>query len=113
MEIGVREAFCEIVEEIVNQRPALLPGGVQGVGRGAKGPGQLGRNHPRRAFRVGEEQASGVARKVELGNDPNPPLRGRFPEALKGVEGQVALPAARLVKLRATPAFKGHALIVR
>jgi len=113
MEIGVREAFCEIVEEIVNQRPALLPGGVQGVGRRPKGPGQLGRHRPRRAFRVGEEQPPGVPRKIELGNDPNPPLRGRFSEAMKGVEGQVALPAARLMQPRATPAFKSHTLIIR
>ena len=113
MEIGVREALCEIVEEIVNQRPALLPGGVQGVGRGTKGPGQLGRHRPRRAFWIGEEQPPGVARKVKLGNDPNPPLRRRLPKAMKGVEGQVALPAARLMQPRATPAFKSHTLIIR
>ena len=113
MEIGVREAFCEIVEEVVNQRPALLPGRVQRIGRGAKGSGELGGHRPCRAFRVGEEQPPGVARKVKLGNDPNPPLRRRLPKAMKGVEGQVALPAARLMQPRATPAFKSHTLIIR
>ena len=113
MEIGIGKALRKIIEEIVNQRPALLPGGVQGVGRGTKGPGQLGGRRPCRAFRVGEEQPPGVARKVKLGNDPNPPLRRRLPKAMKGVEGQVAFPATCLMKPRATPAFKGHALIVR
>ena len=113
MEIGIGKALRKIIEEIVNQRPALLPGGVQGVGRGTEGSGQLGGRRPCRAFRVGEEQPPGVARKVKLGNDPNPPLRGRFSEAMKGVEGQVALPAARLMQPRATPAFKSHTLIIR
>lgn len=112
MEIGVREAFCEIIEEVVNQRPALLPGRVQRIGRGAKGSGELGRHRPRRAFRVGEEQATGVAGKIELGNDPKAPLRGRFPEAMERIKGQIAFPTARLMQPRATPAFKGHALII-
>ena len=112
MEIGIGKALRKIIEKVVNQRPAFLPGRVQRIGRGAKGSGELGRNRSRRAFRVGEEQASGVPRKIELGNDPKAPLRGRFPQAMERIKGQIALPTARLMKLRATPAFKGHALII-
>ena len=40
------------------------------------------------------------------------PLRGRFPQAMERIKAQIAHPTARLMKLRATPAFKGHALII-
>ena len=54
-----------------------------------------------------------MTRKIKLGNDPKAPLRRRFPEAMKGIEGQLALPATCLMKLGATPAFEGHPLIIR
>ena len=36
-----------------------------------------------------------------------------IPEAMERIKGQIAFPTARLMQPRATPAFKGHALIVR